>query len=302
MIKVRVPATTANLGPGFDSLGIALNLYNYFIIEEIEEGLETINIEQSSGRSLEIPLSENLFVKAMEKVYQRLNKKMDGLKVTEEINIPFARGLGSSASAVVAGLLAANYILGKPLKEEELMEIAVDMEGHPDNVLPAFKGGFIVNVITDDGLVHKKLEITEELSFIVLIPDFELKTEDVRKVLPTKISYTDAIYNLSRVALLTASFYDKDFKILKTAMEDRLHQDYRSRLIPGFYQLMDAAYNEGAIGFALSGSGPSVLAIAEQNANNIGKVMVDEYKKQGISSKFLIKTVDNYGCKVTVSR
>lgn len=298
MIKIRVPATTANLGPGFDCLGIALNLYNYFTIEKIEEGLEAVLVDQSSGNILDLPLENNLFIQAMDELLQRTGRKIDGIRITEEINIPFARGLGSSASAVVAGLVAANCLTGEPFQEEKLIEMAVDIEGHPDNVVPAFKGGFIINVISRNGLCYKKLELGDDLKFVVLIPDFELKTNAVRQALPEKIGYADAVFNISRAALLTASLYTRDYKQMRTAMEDRLHQDYRSRLIPGFFQVMEAAYEAGALGVALSGSGPSMIAVAEDNMDEIGRAMVETFKEHEIKASYLVKTTDNQGCRI----
>ncbi|NLJ83555.1 MAG: homoserine kinase [Halanaerobiaceae bacterium] len=298
MIKIRVPATTANLGPGFDCLGIALNLYNYITIEKIDQGLEAVLIDQTSGSILDLPLENNLFVQALSEVSKRTGQKIDGIRITEEINIPFARGLGSSASAVVAGLVAANFLTGESLGEEELIEMAVKMEGHPDNVVPAFKGGFVINAISNKGVCYKKLELDGDLKFIVLIPDFELKTTAVRQALPGQIGYPDAVFNISRAALLTASFYDRDFRLLRTAMEDKLHQDYRSRLIPGFYQVMEAAYEAGALGVALSGSGPTMIAIAKENMDEIGRAMLEAFKENEIKARYLVKTVDNQGCKV----
>ncbi|HHU93228.1 MAG TPA: homoserine kinase [Halanaerobiaceae bacterium] len=298
MIKIRVPATSANLGPGFDCLGIALNLYNYFIVEEIGVGLETNIIEEFSGRILDLALEDNLFVQAMKKVFDLTGQRIKGIRITEKINIPFARGLGSSASAVVAGLHAANYLTGNTIKEEDLLELAVAMEGHPDNVVPAYKGGFVINVLSSNGLSYKKLELDQELKFIVLIPDFELKTNAGRKALPEILTYSDAVFNISRAALLTASFYDKNYSNLRTAMEDKLHQDYRSRLIPGFYTVLDAAYNAGALGVALSGSGPTLIAIAEENLDEIGSSMVNAFKENDINSRYLVTRVDNDGCTI----
>lgn len=298
MIEVRVPATSANLGPGFDCLGFALNLYNKFKIEECDSGLEVIIRDKTSGKILEIPVAENLFVKAIEKLYKLTGKKLDNLKLIEEVEIPFARGLGSSATAVIAGLTAGNYLLGNPFTEKEIIDFAVEMEGHPDNVLPALKGGFIINVLSKDGLVFKKLKLAESFKFIIVIPDFELKTEEVRRVLPDKIGFKDAVFNLSRTALLVTCLQERDLSNLKVAMEDSLHQDYRAKLIPGFNQVIEAAYQEGAAGVALSGAGPAILAIANKNTDNIGKRMVTTFENIGISSRYLVKKIDNIGCKI----
>lgn len=298
MVEIRVPATSANIGSGFDCLGFALQLYNIFRVERVEKGLENIVLDQISGKNFELSLEDNLYYQAISKVYDIIGKKMDCLRLTEEVNIPFARGLGSSASAVVAGLIAGNYLTGNQFSEEEIIKLAVEIEGHPDNVLPALKGGFIINVISEERIIHKKLELDNEFQFVIIIPDFKLKTDEVRRVLPDKISFDDAIFNLSRASLLTACLHDKDFDKLKIAMEDRLHQDYRAKLIPGFHQVVDAAYQKGALGVSLSGSGPSILAIVNTNATDIGETMAKVFEKNGISSTFIVKCADNEGCKI----
>ncbi|MFW6305920.1 MAG: homoserine kinase, partial [Bacillota bacterium] len=202
MFEIRVPATSANLGPGFDCLGFAIQIYNKFKIEKTKSGFETEIFDIYSGKKLYLNIEENLFYHALNKVCDYTGKSLDGIKLTEEVNIPFARGLGSSASAVVAGLLAGNFLLGDIVSEGDLINLAVEMEGHPDNVLPAFKGGFIINVIDDQKLVYKRIDINSDINFVIAIPDFKLKTEDVRKVLPDKVSYRDAVFNLSRTAML----------------------------------------------------------------------------------------------------
>mgnify|MGYP002276990601 CR=1 FL=1 len=295
MLEIRIPATSANLGPGFDCLGFAIKLYNSFIIEEISTGIETVINDKVSGKEIDLSLDDNLFYHGMKKVYDLTNNNLDGIKLTEIISIPLARGLGSSATAVVAGLLAANIILDYPFTEEQLIDIAVEMEGHPDNVLPALKGGFVINVITEEGLVYKKIELDQNLNIVLVIPDFKLKTGDVRKVLPEKLGFKDAIFNLSRTALLTSSLQDNNLGKLKIAMEDKLHQDYRAKLIPGFHEVIASAYQQGALGVALSGAGPSMLAIVNDNAEQIGEKMVASFSNHNIKSEYIVTKPDNKG-------
>lgn len=298
MLEIKVPATTANLGPGFDCLGFAIKLYNSFKIDRINSGFETVIYEQLTGKEIELSLEDNLFYHAMKKIYEMTNNLLDGIKLTAEINIPFARGLGSSATAVVAGLLAANKLLDYPFSEGQIIDIAVEMEVHPDNVLPALKGGFVISVMTEEGLVYKKIKLAEDLKIILVIPDFKLKTEDVRRVLPEKYTSKQAIFNLSRTALLTSCFQDNDLSQLKDAMDDKFHQDYRSKLIPGFYQVIKSAYKKGAYGVALSGAGPSILAIVKENAKDIGEVMVNSFSDYNIKSKYIVTNPDNNGCLI----
>ncbi len=295
MFEIKVPATTANLGPGFDCLGFAIKLYNSFKIEKINSGFETIIFDQITGKEIDLPIEDNLFYHAMKRVYNKTNNTLNGIKLTERINIPSARGLGSSATAVVAGILSANILLDYPFSEKELIEIAVEMEGHPDNVLPALKGGFVINVMTESGLVYKKIELDKDLKFVFVIPDFELKTEDVRKVLPDKYTVKEAIFNMSRTALLTSCLQSNDLSQLKDAMDDKLHQYYRSKLIPGFYQVVNSAYEKGAYGVALSGAGPSILAIVKGNTKDIGEVMVKSFSDYNLKSKYIVTNPDNNG-------
>ncbi|MFP4661981.1 MAG: homoserine kinase [Halanaerobiales bacterium] len=299
MFEIRVPATSANLGPGFDCLGFALKLYNSFKIERIESGINTSIIEQPSGRELALSLEENLFYHAIKKIYDMTGNKLNGIKLTETVNIPFARGLGSSATAVVAGLYAGNRLLNHPFNDDQIIDLAVEMEGHPDNVLPAIRGGFVINVMTESGLVYKKIEIDNNIKLVVVIPDFKLKTEDVRKILPLDVPYSDAVFNLSRTALLVSCFQENDFSQLKVAMEDKLHQDYRSELIPGFHQVIEKAYSHGALGVALSGAGPSMLAISEKNEKEIGQAMVNVFLNHNINSEFIVINPDNKGCIIS---
>jgi len=295
MYRVCVPATSANLGPGYDSLGLALKIYNSFYFTEIKEGLKFSIINRDTGTELELKNNDNLVFTAMSKVFRRYGRDLKGIELREEVSIPFARGLGSSATAVIAGLVGANLILDNPLNDQEILELATEMEGHPDNVVPAFKGGFIINVQTPRGLIYRKLEIASELQAVVVVPDFELKTEELRKLLPESISYQDAIFNHSRTALLAASICGNNYQQLAIAMEDRLHQDYRAKLIPGFYQVIEKAYQQGALGVALSGAGPAILALTISNPEGIGEAMVAAFARAGITSKYIITGPDNKG-------
>lgn len=298
MLEIRVPATSANVGPGFDCLGFAIRLYNIFRIEKTKEGIETNVIDKTTGKIYTLPVEENLFYQAIKRLYTAVGKKLDCLRLTEVINIPIARGLGSSASAVIAGLVAGNHLLNKPLSEKEIIDFAIEIEGHPDNVLPAYKGGFIISVISDNGIVYKKLDIDTGIRFVFIIPDFKMKTKEVRKVLPENILFQDAVFNIGRTALLTASLIKKDLDMLRIALEDRLHQDYRSKLIPGFNDIIETSYKSGAYGVCLSGSGPTIMAVANNNAEKIGEAAVKEFKKYGISSTYIVKSIDNNGCKI----
>lgn len=298
MFSIRVPATSANLGPGFDSLGIALKLYNSFYFKRINLGIR-IELEDEKGNKIQLPLEENLVFKAMKRLFSLLQEPFDGIEIVEKIAFPFACGLGSSATAIVAGFVGANKLLGSPLSEKAILKLATKMEGHPDNIIPAYKGGFTINVMDGEELIFKKLTLNEELKIVLVVPEFRLATKKVRQVLPGKVSYHDAVFNLSRTALLTACLYDNDWEKFSTAMEDRLHQDYRAALIPGFKDIIKGAYKAGALGVALSGAGPAIIAFCQDKAAKIGQVMVDVFSEHNIDSRYIITAPDNKGTMIT---
>ena len=227
MIKIRVPATSANLGAGFDALGLALGFYNYVEMEESDR------IDITSADGIEVPADEtNMIYVAARDLYEICGKKLEGLKIIQTNNIPMARGLGSSSACIVAGLAGANHLLGNPLTQDDLVDLAAQIEGHPDNTAPALLGG-IVTAVFDGRKVHwVKQEVYTKLHFEAMIPEFELKTEKARACLPKEVSHKDAVYNLSRAALFSASLLTGKYENLRTAVHDKLHQPYRMELIP----------------------------------------------------------------------
>lgn len=260
MIKIRIPATSANLGAGFDALGLALSFYNYVEMEESDR------VEISSADDIAVPTDEsNLIYVSAKDLFEVCGKKLEGLKLRQTNNIPMARGLGSSSACIVAGLVGANTLLGNPLTTDDLVDLAAQIEGHPDNTAPALLGG-IVTAVFDGRKVHwVKQEVFTKLKFAALIPDFELKTEKARACLPKEVSHKDAVYNLSRSALFSASLLTGKFENLRTAVHDKLHQPYRMELIPNCREVFDIAYTHGAYGVFISGAGPTIMAIADES-------------------------------------
>ncbi len=260
MIKIKIPATSANLGAGYDSLGLALDFYNEVNMEECD----IIDIASLDGIS--IPTDKtNLIYKSASDLFKVCGKSLKGLKLEQTNNIPMARGLGSSSACIVAGLVGANTLLNNPLSTDDLVDIAAQIEGHPDNTAPALLGG-IVTAVFDGKKVHwVKQEVFTKLKFVAMIPDFELKTDKARACIPREISHKDAVYNLSRAALFSASLLTGKFENLRTAVHDRLHQPYRMELIPRCREVFDIAYNHGAYGVYISGAGPAVMAIVDDS-------------------------------------
>ena len=240
MLQVTVPASSANLGAGFDALGIALTLYNHVWMEE-EDGCR---IESADG--LPIPTDEsNMIYHTAKVLYRRCGRPFRGLHIVQENNIPMTRGLGSSSACLAAGLLGANTLLGSPLSREDLSDLAAELEGHPDNTAPALLGGLVTAVMDGERVYTVSVPVSERIRFAVFIPEFELRTEAARAALPDKVSRADAVYNLSRTALMTASLFSGSLNNLRVAVQDRLHQPYRLPMIPGAEQVFYTAYNLG---------------------------------------------------------
>lgn len=260
MIKITVPASSANLGAGFDALGLALTLYNRVWMEE------TDGCRIEAADDIPIPTDEsNMIYQTARLLYERCGHPFRGLHIIQENNIPMTRGLGSSSACLVAGLLGANTLMGSPFSTGDLSDLAAELEGHPDNTAPALLGG-LVTAVMDGGRVHTvSVPVSQRIRFAVFIPDFELKTEKARAALPEEVSRADAVYNLSRAALMTASLFSGSLHNLRVAAQDRLHQSYRLPFIPGAEQVFYTAYSLGAYAVAISGSGPSILAIIDRD-------------------------------------
>ena len=258
-VKVKIPATSANIGSGFDSIGLALGMYNYVTAELKGSGLD-INILDESGKFLAKD-ERNLVYRAMKSVFEKTGRKLGGVKLTLQNNIPVTRGLGSSSAGIVGGLIAANTLCGNALGEKELVNIAAHIEGHPDNVAPALLGGFTVSVMTKYDVKYVRNKLPDDLRFAALVPSFFLQTKKARSVLPKYVSHRDAVFNVGRGALLAASIISGKYENIRTAVGDKLHQKYRRRLIPFMDDIFSSCYQSGALGVYLSGAGPTIISI-----------------------------------------
>lgn len=278
MIKVKVPATSANLGPGFDVLGLAIDRYNIFTFVESAESKE-----------------ENLIYKSYRRVFEYLGKPLIPVKIQVNDNIPIARGLGSSAACIVGGIMGANEILGKPLDKEDILKLATEIEGHPDNVAPAIYGGLVVSVMEGDKIHIAKLPIKNKLSFIALVPNFELSTSKAREVLPKRIDFKDGIYNVSRVSILLTALATGDSGLIKLGLQDKFHQPYRGKLIEGFDEIISAVNQKGALGCYLSGAGPTIMCIGPGEDNRLIKDIQEYVKDEYPAWEVFVHKVDNIG-------
>lgn len=296
-VTISVPATTANLGPGYDCLGLALDLRHRVTMTPLEE--EGLRITAAGEDAHKVPLDEqNLVFQAARLLFERLQWRPPGLQIAQENKIPIASGLGSSSSAVLAGMFGANALAGSPLSKQEILQMATDFEGHPDNVAPAVYGGLILGVQGARGLIVESIPIPT-LHVVVVLPDFELLTADARAALPEQVSRQDAIFNASRTALLIRALRMGDYALLGEAMRDRLHQPYRIPLIPGMADAFAAAKEAGASGVALSGAGPSLIAFATTGYQAIASAAEEAFKRAGCDARVWNLTTDTTG--VTLS-
>lgn len=267
-ISVRVPATSANLGPGFDALGLALDLFNTL---SLRLSSADALVAQGEGAIQLNGQTTTIAHDAAHRVFKALNYDMPGVALGMHNAIPLARGLGSSSAAIVGGMVAANEWArretGHALSPVELLEMANTIEGHPDNIAPALMGGLVAAACGETGVSAVRVPVKEWPQFVAWIPDAELSTHTARGVLPATVSRADAIYNLSRAALLVAALAAGDWNALGEALNDRLHQQQRAPLVPGFIEIGSAAREGGAAGATLSGAGPTILAWIAPNAD-----------------------------------
>ncbi|MGE5404958.1 MAG: homoserine kinase [Candidatus Saccharibacteria bacterium] len=284
MIKIRVPATSANLGPGFDTLGLALPLFLDLKIESTGEDIK-VHFSGEGGHSIPVDAGDNLVVSTITATLEKLGYRPGGLHIEINNSIPLARGLGSSAAAIMAGVLAANELAHNPLDEQEILNLATSLEGHPDNIVPALVGGFTISLTEGNKVYYRRLEPPEVLDVVVAIPDFELHTEAARAVRPKEYISQDVVYNLQRACFLVASLASGKLDNLEMAMGDMVHQPYRQSLIPGFGDVIKEALANGALGVALSGAGPSILALTMGSCAPVGKAMQEAFAHHGVAAR-----------------
>jgi homoserine kinase len=293
-VRVRVPATSANLGPGFDALGLALALYNE--VSAAEDETVTVAIEgEGAGRLPSGP--DNVVARGVRQAYEAAGRPFRGARIACVNRVPPARGLGSSAAAWVGGLVAGNALLGGPLSRDALLALAARAEGHPDNVAAALLGGLTVSCAVGEQVTAVSLPVPPELRWVVLVPDIESSTREARAVLPESVPRADAVFNVQRVSLLLAALGGGRADLLELAMADRLHQPYRQRLFPWLEKVTKAAQDAGALGSALSGAGPSVLAVVRDPTDRVARAMEDALRSSGASGKAVSLAVDTAGAR-----
>lgn len=295
MIRIQIPATSANLGSGFDSLGIALTMYNQVWMEVSDETLIT------SKDDIKVPTDKsNLIYWSAEHLYEVCGKQFPGLTIIQENNIPMTRGLGSSSACIVAGLVGANRFLGNPLTKKDLVNLASEIEGHPDNTTPALMGGLVTSAIDGGKVYSVSVPVAENIRFGVFIPPFELSTEYARGVLPETYTKEQAVFNLSRSSLMTSSLFSGSLENLRVAVQDQLHQPYRKSLIKGYDTVFRTSYELGSYGTYISGAGPTIIAIIDdKHTADFENHAITSLEEKGCTGwRFTVLSADSEGAKI----
>jgi homoserine kinase len=300
-VTVKVSATSANLGPGFDALGLALGLWNEAEFVSTRDKKITLTVEgEGSGR---LPTDRtNAVAEAALQIYDLAGRPCTGLRIHCINRVPLGSGLGSSSAALLTGMLGANAVLGEPFSREEILKLAIETEGHPDNVAPAMLGGLVASIIHDSHVVSLRLSLTGQRTPIhvtVVSPDFDFPTKQARALLPKQIDRRDAIYNISRAVIVTEAFRLGDLDMLAEAMTDRLHQPYRLPRIPGAQAAMRAMKEAGASAVALSGAGPSLIAFSTRHETVIGKAGQKAFAQAGLESRLFKLKINRKGAQVS---
>lgn len=301
MIRVRVPATTANMGPGYDVLGMALSQYSTFQCQEDDKISLTIKGLESE-KLVNQDHEANLVVRSMNHLFKYVDKYPKGYKLEIINDIPLARGMGSSASAIVGGLLVANYLVGADLNQDEILKLATQIEGHPDNVAPALMGNIVLSTkAPDDQVIYHSIKPFDDLTCVLFIPDYEVSTSMSRAVLPQSISMADAVHTSGHLSLMLAGFMTGNKDLIGKTMVDRLHEPYRKSLIKNFDDFKASALEAGAFAFSLSGSGSTIIAYCDHDsAPHVKRAFEEVSQKYSISgtSKIIAPCSQGAVCEV----
>jgi homoserine kinase len=289
MIKITIPATSANLGPGFDTLGLSLDLRNEITI--IPSKYQSISIKGESASSLKLK-DNNMFISIFNDFYENLTNKRQNFRFEFINNIPLSRGLGSSSAVIVSAIASAYKVCNIKIDKAKLLNLAFSYENHPDNIAPAVYGGFTVSIVKDFEVITLKKEIPSYLKAIMVIPNRAISTQSSRKTLPYKYSKEDTIFNLSHSSMLVAAFFSQNWQVLKEASKDKMHQLYRMRQMPELFEVQKTALNHGAIMSTLSGSGSSFFNMVHKDDESY---LLSKLKAKFTHFKIISLNFDNNG-------
>ena len=295
-VTVRAPATSANMGPGFDCLGIALDIWNVITVEVGADGFHIFGQGED-----DLPRDRsNMVWQSIARVFQEVDRPLPTMSLTCRNDIPTARGLGSSSAALVGGLTAGNELCGRPFSQIDLLQIAAEVEGHPDNVAPALFGGMQIAVFEGDRVINASVTVPPSLSAVLYIPTLPMPTEEARGLLGSEVPRSDAVFNIGRAALLVRAMASGDLEHLDIATEDLLHQPARQEIFFPMKNIIRAALGAGALGAFLSGAGSTVLALATEKEFTIGYEMADAAAKSGIDGEVRITRPTTLGAHVVM--
>jgi homoserine kinase len=301
LITIRVPASTSNLGSGFDSLGLALRLYLTVHVDWTEHQYGSFVFKGEGAESLRDLTEDNLIFRAMRYAAAAEQVELKPARILVHNDIPLARGLGSSGAAIIAGITVFEAVSGVRLAPDKVLAYATQIEGHSDNISAALLGSFVVSCVTaDGGVLAAKIDWPEQVHAVVVVPDLKVRTEQARAVLPDNIAYGDAVFNIQRSSLMVAAAATGRLDLMGEAMRDRLHQPYRVSLVPGLGRILEMGEGElasspGYVGLALSGSGPTVIALATADFDRIAGAISSGFKENGVDSRHLVLPIDVQG-------
>ena len=301
MIELRVPASTSNLGPGFDCFGLALKLYLTVRVTSVPDSSELCRVTTTGARENDaLPRNAtNLIYRAMSFAARRESTTLPPVELEVRNEIPLASGLGSSAAAIVAGIKLSGLITSRDIPDQSIQNYATEFEGHPDNVIASLHGGFVASCTSSDGTVlSTRFAWPAHIRIVVVSPHSQLPTHVARAALPRTVTRLDAVHNLQRTALFTAALAQQRYDLLWEAMRDRLHQPHRESLVPGLAEALALPRMHGLLGVALSGAGPSIVALVEDNDEEIGARVASCFRARRIESTVRTLEADNEGCRV----
>jgi len=301
-VLVKVPGTTANLGPGFDALGLALNLWNEAEFVSTDDNRIVVDV---NGEGVDVlpTNADNAIAEAALQIYDLAGKHCPGLRIACVNRVPLGSGMGSSSAAMLTGMLGANALLGNPFTDEEILKQAIETEGHPDNVAPAMLGGLVASIVHENRVFSMRLPAKANHGSIhatVVLPDFDFPTKQARAILPRQVERSDAIYNISRAVLVTEALRTGNLELLGIAMKDSLHQPYRLPLIPGAIPALEAGKKAGAAAVALSGAGPGLIAFSSKMQVGIGAAMKRAFESAGMPARIFELETSYEGAEVNI--
>lgn len=299
VLHIKIPASTSNLGPGFDVFGLALQLYIDIRIEKREGNTIEWSFTGSGSESISQSGNENYIIATLNKVLRKRGKIVPGYRIDVNNEIPVSKGLGSSGTAIIAGVMAANHLGGLGMSNEEVLSEAVSIEGHADNICPSIFGGLTACLTVNEEVKWVKHRFPSGIKLVFVVPEVHISTKAAREILPKNLPFKDAVYNLQRVSLFLETIRTKNYELLSHLLQDRLHQDYRAALVPGMKKVLSLRPGNGLFGVFLSGSGPVVCAFTNKNSKRIGNTIAGLFAEENINSKVMILKADNRGIRIT---